>query len=93
MNTLSSLLNFIGGKIPYIGTIELSRSNVSAFPVTFTDTLITDKHVFEFGSLELSSESAFSNDWTVTTSNGQAVLSGTLNNATDIKFRLEAKIN
>ncbi len=98
MNTLSSLLNFIGGKIsdymtikPSIGVVELSQANVSALPLTLSNAAITSNHVVV--ASELSNPSAQTGDWTVTTSTGQAVISGTISGTTDVLIRLGAKIN
>lgn len=90
MNTLSSLLNFIGINI---GVLEFTVANVSALPITITDSKITDKHICT--SAILSDSSAQTNDWTCTTTDGQAVISGTnaISGTTDVTIRLELKTN
>lgn len=90
MNTLSSLLNFIGINI---GVLEFTLSGISSLPQTITDSKITDKHVCT--SAILSNPSAQTADWTCTTSDGQAVISGTnaISGTTDITIRLELKTN
>lgn len=91
INTLSSLFNFIGGKIPYIGVVEVTQSSVSSLPVTIANTAITANHVVV--DSVLSNPSAQTGDWTVTTSAGQAVIAGTISGTTDITIRFGSKIN
>lgn len=91
INTLSSLFNFIGGKIPYIGIVEVTQSSVSSLPVTITNTAITANHVVV--DSVLSNPSAQTGDWTVTTSAGQAVIAGNISGTTDITIRFGSKIN
>ena len=91
MNTLSSLLNFIGGKIPYIGVVEVTQASVSSLPVTISNSAITANHVVV--DSVLSNPSAQTGDWTVTTSAGQAVIAGTISGTTDITIRFGSKIN
>lgn len=91
INTLSSLFNFIGGKIPYIGVVEVTQSSVSSLPVTITNTAITANHVVV--DSVLSNPSAQTGDWTVTTSAGQAVIAGDISGTTDITIRFGSKIN
>lgn len=88
MNTLSSLLNFIG---TYFGVIEVTKTGVSTLPTTITNSNILAKHVCT--KAVLSDPSAQTSDWTVTTSSGSAVISGTINGTTDITLYLELKTN
>lgn len=89
MNTLSSLLNFIG---KYIGVLEFTRTGVSSLPITITDASILTKHVCT--SCVLSNPSAQTGDWTVDTDTaGQATISGNISGTTDITIRLELKTN
>ena len=89
MNTISSLLNFIGKNI---GVIELTQTNVSSLPLTFTDDKILTRHICT--SCVLSNPSAQTGDWTCNTDTaGQAVISGSISGTTDITIRLELKTN
>ena len=89
MNTLSSLLNFIG---KHIGVLEFTRTGVSSLPITITDASILTKHVCT--SCVLSNPSAQTGDWTVDTDTaGQATISGNISGTTDITIRLELKTN
>lgn len=91
INTLSSLFNFIGGKIPYIGVVEVTQSSVSSLPITISNSAITANHVVV--DSVLSNPSAQTGDWTVTTSAGQAVIAGNISGTTDITIRFGSKIN
>ena len=89
MNTISSLLNFIGKNI---GVLELTQTNVSSLPVTLSNENILPKHICM--SCILSNPSAQTGDWTVNTDTaGQAVISGSISGTTDITIRLELKTN
>ena len=91
INTLSSLFNFIGGKIPYIGVVEVTQSSVSSLPITISNSAITANHVVV--DSVLSNPSAQTGDWTVTTSACQAVIAGNISGTTDITIRFGSKIN
>jgi hypothetical protein len=92
MNTLSSLLNFIGSKIPKIGVYEFTASSVSSLPYTNNSaTGITADHVVV--ASELSNSSAKTGDWTVTTGAGTFTITGTISGTTDIKLRFGTKVN
>lgn len=88
MNTLSSILNFIGSNM---GIVEVSTSNVSSLPVTISNAAILEDHVCV--KSVLSNPQAQVTDWTVTTSAGSAVISGSIRESTDITLYLELKTN
>lgn len=88
MNTLSSLFKFIGSNM---GVVEVSASSVSSLPATITNAAILEDHVCV--KAVLSNPSAQTGDWTVTTANGSATISGTINGSTDITLYLELKVN
>lgn len=90
MNTLSSLFDFTGKNM---GVIVVSTSSVSSLPVTISNNRILSNHVCV--KAELSDPSAQTKDWTVTTSNGSAVISGTsaISGTTDITLYLSLKTN
>ena len=98
MNTLSSLLNFIGGVIadyqgakPKIGSITVKKSAVSSLPITITSSKIRADHKAK--NLYLSNPSAMTGDWTFTPSDGSITISGTINGTTDIEFDLEVEVD
>ena len=101
MNTLSSLLNFIGGVIadyqgakPKIGVLEFTATAVSSLPYTNSAaTGITADHVVV--DCVLSNPAAQTDDWTVATSAGSFTISGTLasSESTDITLRFATKVN
>lgn len=74
-----------------LGVVEVSASSVSSLPATITDSAIHANHVCV--KAVLSNPSAQTGDWTVTTSAGSAVISGTISGTTDITLYLEAKTN
>lgn len=90
MNTISELFNFTGENM---GVIEVSASSVSSLPVTITDQRILARHICV--KAVLSNPSAQIADWTVTTSAGSAVISGTsaISGTTDITLYLALKTN
>lgn len=90
MNTISELFNFTGQNM---GVIEVSASNVSSLPATITNARILATHVCV--KAVLSNPSAQTADWTVTTSAGSAVISGTsaISGTTDITLYLALKTN
>lgn len=88
MNTLSSLLKFIGVQM---GTLRFDLPSTSALPVTIVNENITDKHVC-VGS-RLSNPYAQQGQWTVTTSEGQAVISGSISGTTDLTVYLDIQTN
>ena len=65
-----------------VGTV----STVSALPVTITNAEI--RSTMYAIKAELSNPSAQTSDWTVATSDGSAVISGTISGTTDIKLYL-----
>ena len=87
MNTISSLLSFIGN---HFGITEVSRSSVSSLPVTISNANILEKHVCV--KAVLSNPFAQTDDWTVTTSAGSAVISGSISGTTDITLYLGLKV-
>lgn len=88
MNTISSLFKFIGSNM---GVVEVSTSSVSALPATINNAAILEDHVCV--KAVLSNPSAQTGDWTVTTANGSATISGTISGSTDITLYLELKVN
>lgn len=88
MNTLSSLLNFIGLNI---GVVEITQSSVSSLPITISDSRILAKH--KVVNSALSNPSAQMGDWTVTTSAGSLTISGSISGTTDITLDLSLKAN
>lgn len=88
MNTISSILTFIG---KYMGVVTVSKASVSSLPVTITDSNILAKH--RCINAALSNPSAQTGDWTVTTSAGSLVISGTISGTTDIELDLSVKTN
>ena len=90
MNTISELFNFTGQNM---GVIEVSASNVSSLPATITNARILATHVCV--KAVLSNPSAQTADWTVTTSAGSAVISGTsaISGTTDVTLYLALKTN
>ena len=71
-------------KIP--NCLIVSASSVSSLPTTISDTRITSGHVVV--KAELSTPSAQTGDWTVTTSAGEAVISGSISGTTNITLYL-----
>ena len=90
MNTISELFNFTGENM---GVIEVSASNVSSLPATISNARILATHVCV--KAVLSNPSAQTADWTVTTSAGSAVISGTsaISGTTDVTLYLALKTN
>lgn len=90
MNTISELFNFTGQNM---GVIEVSASSVSSLPATITNARILARHVCV--KAVLSNPSAQTADWTVTTSAGSAVISGTsaISGTTDVTLYLALKTN
>lgn len=92
MNTLSSLLNFIGGKIPKIGVYEFTASSVSSLPYTNNSaTGLTSDHVLV--GYELTNQSAQTGEWTVTTGTDSFQITGTISGTTTITLRFGTKVN
>ena len=87
MNTISSLLSFIAN---HFGITEVSTSNVSSLPVTISNANILANHVCV--KAVLSNPSAQTSDWTVTTSAGSAVITGSISGTTDITMYLALKV-
>ena len=79
--------------IAKLGTVVVSTSSVSSLPVTISDSDILADHVCI--KAELSNPSAQTADWTVTTSAGSAVISGTsaISGTTDVTLYLALKTN
>ena len=88
MNTISELFNFTGENM---GVIEVTTSGVSSLPVTISNSRVLANHVCV--KAVLSNPSAQTGDWTVTTSAGSAVISGTISGTTDITLYLALKTN
>ena len=74
-----------------IGVTEVSASGVSSLPITISNADIIEKHVCV--KAVLSNPSAQTDDWTVTTSDGSAVISGSISGTTDITLYLGLKVN
>lgn len=89
MNTLSSLLNFIGNKIADAGVVEVSKYGVSSLPTTINDINIKENHVVV--ESVLSNPKAQKDNWTVVTTNGTATISGTISGTTNITLLLVVK--
>lgn len=65
-------------------------ATVSTLPITITNTAITADMVCV--KAELGTPSAQTGDWTVTTTDGQAVISGTISGSTTLKlYMIESK--
>ena len=88
MNTISSILNFIG---KHFGVTEVSASGVSSLPITISNANILEKHVCV--KAVLSNPSAQMDDWEFTPSAGSAVISGSISGTTDITLYLGLKVN
>lgn len=88
MNTLSSLLNFIGVQM---GVLRFDLTGISSLPITISNSNITDRHVC-VGSV-ISNPYAQASDWTVTTSDGEAVLSGSIEGSTNVTIYLDIQTN
>ena len=88
MNTLSSLLNFIG---KYMGVVTVSATSVSSLPTTITDSDILAKH--KCVKATLSNPAAQKGEWTVTPSAGSLTISGSISGTTDIELDLAVKTN
>lgn len=69
-----------------VGVLELSVSSVSSLPQTISNTKITA--TMKVVHSVLSNPSAQTGDWTVTTSSGSAVVSGSISGTTDITLYL-----
>ena len=95
MNTLSSLLEFIGNRIAVydarVGVVQVSKSSVSSLPTTITDEAIKSDQV----AIEttLSNPAAQKSNWTVTTQNGSLTIAGTISGTTNITILLASKVN
>lgn len=74
-----------------VGVIAMSKSSVSSLPTTISDSNITSKHVVVASTL--SNPSAQTGDWTVTTSNGSASITGSISGTTDINLVLAYQTN
>ena len=80
MNTLSSLLNFIGTKLSNERTIKVEVPSFSSLPTTVTDSRI--KASDEVVASNLGTPSAQTSDWTVATSAGSLTISGSISGST-----------
>ena len=65
-------------------------ANISALPVTLTNDAITEDMVCI--KAELGTPSAQTGDWTVTTADGEATISGTVSGTTTLKMYLLASM-
>ena len=86
MNTLSSLLNFIGNKLSTERTIKVTVASFSSLPKTVSDSRI--KSTDEVTASVLGTPSAQTSDWTVTTSNGSLTISGSISGSTTLTLYL-----
>lgn len=84
-------LSTLQSKVATLGIVEVSASSVSSLPTTISDASILADHVCV--KAVLSNPSAQTGDWTVTTSAGSAVISGTISGTTDITLYLDSKVN
>jgi hypothetical protein len=95
MNTLSSLLEFIGNRIAVydarVGVVQVSKSSVSSLPTTITDEAIKSDQVAIEATL--SNPAAQKSNWTVTTQNGSLTIAGTISGTTNITILLASKVN
>lgn len=73
------------------GVLVVSKSSVSSLSTSITDASITSRHVVL--NAVLSNPSAQTGDWTVSTSNGSASISGTIDGTTDITLVLGYQMN
>lgn len=95
MNTLSSLLEFIGNRIATydarVGVVQVSKSSVSSLPTTITDEAIKSDQV----AIEttLSNPAAQKSNWTVQTQNGSLTIAGTISGTTNVTILLASKVN
>lgn len=89
MNTLSSLLNFIGNKIADAGVVEVTKYGVSSLPTTISDAHIKANHLVV--ESVLSNPKAQKDNWTVVTTDGSATISGTISGTTNITLLLAMK--
>ena len=80
MNTLSSLLNFIGTKLASKRLIKVEVPAFSSLPVTVNDSRI--KAADEVVESVLGTPAAQTSDWTVTTSAGSLTISGSIDGST-----------
>lgn len=76
-----------------MGVVVVSKSGFESLPTTITDSRILGTHVCV--KAELSKPSEMVGDWTVTTSSGSAVISGTKKStaATTVTLYLALKTN
>lgn len=86
MNTISSLLNFIGEKLAKERTIKVEVASFSSLPKTVTDSRI--KATDEVTASVLGNPSAQTSDWTVTTSAGSLTISGSISGSTTLTLYL-----
>lgn len=77
---------YSSAKVETMKVVVATKASVSSLPTTISDAKITSDHVL-LNSV-LSNPSAQTGDWTVTTSAGQAVISGTISGTTDITLYL-----
>lgn len=88
MNTISSILNFIGLNI---GVLEITQATVSSLPITITDSRILSTH--KVIGYVLSRPVAQTSDWTATTADGSVAISGRINGTTSVTLFLALKAN
>ena len=91
MISTKKLIYKIVTRLADLGVVEVSTSSVSSLPVTISDASILADHVCI--KSVLSNPSAQTADWTVTTSAGSAVISGSISGTTDITLYLALKTN
>ena len=84
-------LSTLQSRVATLGIVEVSASSASSLPTTISDASILANHVCV--KAVLSNPSAQTDDWTVTTANGSATISGTISGSTDITLYLELKVN
>lgn len=89
MNTLSSILKFIGDYIADAGVVEVTKYGVSSLPTTISDAKIKANHLVI--ESVLSNPNAQKDNWTVVTTDGTATISGTISGTTNITLLLAPK--
>ncbi len=84
MNDISELLYFA---LDELRVLQLDIASFSSLPQTVTDSRITSDMVVL--NSELSTPSAQTGDWTVTTSNGSLTVAGSISGSTTLKLTLQ----
>ena len=88
MNTISSILNFIGLNI---GVLEITQATVSSLPITINDSRILATH--KVIGYVLTRPVARTGNWTATTADGSVTISGSIDGTTGVTLFLSLKAN